>query len=258
VPELLLLLLAVYTMLLHQHHSEQQQQQPLQSSKQQLRANLLPIPAFHQHQDTLQLLPGGQAYLDVAGHAVTAAAAADSGSASDILASYLSRAQTTSASLNASLQYSSMRQQGSSVTTGNAPALSAAAVRLVLGLQLLAAGCVQRLQHQQQQRVVPEPQGSRHPFQLLLTSCVLQHRQLKAVLQASSSCLPPEVLQQAGLQLLQALAAPLQQLQLSALDSSWRAVTFKVAAGNDAGCPRELLLALRAAAAGVAIHAWCQ
>jgi hypothetical protein len=36
-----------------------------------------------------------------------------------------------------------------------------------------------------------------------------------ALAQASGSCLPPDVLQQAGLQLLQALAAPLQQLQLS-------------------------------------------
>uniref|UniRef100_A0A383VL02 Uncharacterized protein n=1 Tax=Tetradesmus obliquus TaxID=3088 RepID=A0A383VL02_TETOB len=68
---LLLQLLAGYTMLLHQQHNEQQhlqqqQQQQQQSGKQQLRADLLPIPAFHQHPDLLQLLPGGQAYLDKA------------------------------------------------------------------------------------------------------------------------------------------------------------------------------------------------
>jgi hypothetical protein len=70
-------------MLLHQHHaaylqeegssssssSAQQQQLPPRLGKQpskQLRADLLPIPAFHQLQDMLQLLPGGQAYLDAA------------------------------------------------------------------------------------------------------------------------------------------------------------------------------------------------
>jgi hypothetical protein len=43
-----------------------QQQESSSAPKQQLRADLLPIPAFHQHQDMLQLLPGGQAYLDAA------------------------------------------------------------------------------------------------------------------------------------------------------------------------------------------------
>jgi hypothetical protein len=55
-----------------QQQQQQQQQQPKkqqqQQPKQQLRADLLPIPAFHQ--DMLQLLPGGQGYLDAAAAAV--------------------------------------------------------------------------------------------------------------------------------------------------------------------------------------------
>jgi hypothetical protein len=39
--------------------------------------------------------------------------------------------------------------------------------------------------------------------------------QIRALVATSRSCLPPEVLQQAGLQLLQALAAPLQQWHIS-------------------------------------------
>jgi hypothetical protein len=80
-------LLTAWTAELHKHHTAQQQQQQQllppgtagasssmqqhkqqQPSKQQHRADLLSIPAFHQ--DMLQLLPGGQAYLDAAAEEV--------------------------------------------------------------------------------------------------------------------------------------------------------------------------------------------
>jgi hypothetical protein len=93
-------------------------------------------------------------------------------------------------------------------------ALSPAAVRLVLELLLLVSALMQRRrtasQQQQQQRVDHDYGES-----LLLQANQVLHIQIRAVLQVTgASCLPPEVLQQAGLQLLQALAAPLQQLQL--------------------------------------------
>jgi hypothetical protein len=102
--------------------------------------------------------------------------------------------------------------------------LSAAAVRLVLQLQLLAASFVQRqrvskqqLQRQQQQPPQQQLQGvedlEEAELWLMRTNFLLQ-LQIRTVVQCTGSCLPPEVLQQAGLQLLQALAAPLQQLQL--------------------------------------------
>jgi hypothetical protein len=148
VTELLLQMLTVHTMLLHQHLSkEQQQQQPSESSKQQLRADLLPIPAFHQHQDMLQLLPGGQAYLDVM-HGLSAAAC--NNSASELWQYSLYWARAFCNALEVSLQKICM--QDSTTVDCNAPVLSAAAVRLVLELQLLAAGAVQRQRQRKRSR----------------------------------------------------------------------------------------------------------
>jgi hypothetical protein len=94
-------------------------------------------------------------------------------------------------------------------------------VRLALELQLLAAAESQRTQQQRQQerQQVPEEDHLANISAVLLNnSARLLHTLIRAVAQASGSCLPPEVLQQAGLQLLQVLAAPLQQLQLSSDD----------------------------------------
>jgi hypothetical protein len=97
--------------------------------------------------------------------------------------------------------------------------LSADAVRLVLELQLLAAGAVHS-QRQNQVPPLPPPQQQQQKQQqstrgLVLATNRLLKVQIKAAAATSRSCLPPEVLQQAGLHLLHALAAPLQQLQLS-------------------------------------------
>jgi hypothetical protein len=251
VAELLLQQLTVHTMLLHQDHSKQQQQQSLQSSKQQHRADLLPIPAFHQHPDMLQLLPGGQAYLDTVGQ--IAAAVRNRYIARDGWPKCSSRDIMLVVALELSLRHICMPQQGSSRIDVSVPTLSAA-VQLVLEVHLLAASAVQCLQQQPSEIEVVQ----NHPFQLLLASMSLLHNQIAAILQAGSSCLPPEVLQQAGLQLLQALATPLQQLQQSAADSRWRAVAVQAAASESSsetvshGTLDQQLLALKAAAPGMA------
>jgi hypothetical protein len=173
--------------------SSSQGQQQQQQSKQQLRADVLPIPAFHQ--DMLQLLPGGQAYLEASAKlAKTCKPSPDFLVHAGSCCYAMYRHLCLSFSKPADQQY--------------APALSAAAVRLVLELQLLAAAEHQRCDQQQQ----GDPAIT---AVLLSNSTRLLHTLIKAAAQASGSCLPPEVLQQAGLQLLQALAAPLQQLQLS-------------------------------------------
>jgi hypothetical protein len=233
--ELLLQLLAVQTMLLHQQRTKYQQrtqqlQRPSgQSSssssssssrssrpqcKGQLRADLLFIPAFHRHQDMLRLLPaGGQAYLDAAAALHRMAAADTATAAAETLVGCTSEAVFYVNGLSVVVSCAAEHQTLSS----DSPVLSAAAVRLVLELQLLASWAVQQEQQQQQQQQQQQPQSSRSSTVLLRINELL-HIQLKSLLCASGGCLPPwvsELLQQHGLQLLQALAAPVQQLLLS-------------------------------------------
>uniref|UniRef100_A0A383WBJ7 Uncharacterized protein n=1 Tax=Tetradesmus obliquus TaxID=3088 RepID=A0A383WBJ7_TETOB len=249
VAHLVLQSVTAYTSVLHQQHTEmqQQQQQPGQSSKQQLRADLLPIPAFHQHPDMLQLLPDGQAFLNAS---VLVLVDTFCSGAAGTRHAVVGQAQKQAAALESIMD--GCMQRDSLAADGYAPLLSAAAARLLLELQLLAAGDVQR--QRQQRMAAPDVDAS---MRLLLTSTSLQHRQLKAVLQAGASCLPPEVLQQAGQQLLQSLAAPLQQLQLTAADDPFRASAAHAAAAGPSrpiksdGFMGQQLLALRAAAPGL-------
>jgi hypothetical protein len=218
VTELLLQALAGHAMLFHKEHedniSAQQQQQQQQRnirghssmlSHKKHRADLLSIPAFHQHQDMLQLLPGGQVYLDAAAVLPLATGAS---SHEDRMGACRSCAFGIIAMLQANC---TMPGSTGQALQGGGPLLSAAAFLLVLELQLLAAGAVQRLQtlHHSSEDSVEQ-----RPDRLLYACNVLLQGQIVAVLNAGGSCLPSEVLQQAGLQLLQALAAPLQQLQL--------------------------------------------
>jgi hypothetical protein len=169
---------------------------------------MLAIPAFHKHQDMLQLLPGGQAFVDVA-----AALYSD-----DVAGSQATESQKVQehgwrccSALICIILLSCFQPAGQQ----RSPVLSAAAVRLVLELQLLAAAEHQRSHQQQQKREDEAAVGKPTAAVVLLVASVrLLHTLIRAVAQASGSCLPPEVLQQAGLQLLQALAAPLQQVQL--------------------------------------------
>jgi hypothetical protein len=126
--------------------STQQQQQQQQPTKQRHCADLLCIPAFHQ--DMVQLLPGGQAYLDAA-----AEEAAGWGMNGEAYAVQLQRfasgsCQTISYYLHRHLQSIAGQQQ----LSRNAVLFSGAAVRTVLELQLLASGAVQRQREQQRQQ----------------------------------------------------------------------------------------------------------
>jgi hypothetical protein len=239
VVEMQLQLLTAFAAQLHKHHTAQQQQQlprgtarasssnsssstqqqQQQPAKQQHRADLLPIPAFHQ--DMLQLLPGGQAYLDAA-----AEDAAGWGLDDEIHAVQLrTYAGSCCHFINLYLHRHLESIAGQQQLSTNAVVVSGAAVRLVLELTLLASSAVQRQreqqrqQQQQQQVLTSEDQAITDTFALQTWN--LLGMQIKALVAASRSCLPPEVLQQAGLQLLQTLAAPLQQWQLSRCGDSF-------------------------------------
>jgi hypothetical protein len=201
------------------------QQQQRQPAKQQHRADLLYIPAFHQ--DMLQLLPGGQAYLDAAAEEA-AASGLDEGATAGQLRLYVGGCcQTITEYLHSHLESNAGQQQ----ISRSALEVSGAAVRLVLELQLLASGAVHRHREQQRQQQQQEQrqqastaEDQANTDNLALKAWILLGLQTKALVATSRSCLPPEVLQQAGLQLLQALAALLQQWQLSRMgDSFWHA-----------------------------------
>jgi hypothetical protein len=135
--------------------------------------------------------------------------------------------------------------------------LSTAAVQMLLELQLLAAGLVQRLRQQAQQgQQQQDPNLSvwmeRTAFSLLKHSAYLLREVIHAVAACrmpvgSSSGLPPELLQQHGLLLLQALSAPSEQLQLSSPDAAAELQTGGAAAVT-AGAQ---MCALRAAMSGL-------
>jgi hypothetical protein len=150
----------------------------------------------------------------------------------------------------ATLKAVCMSFKASEQATTDVLALSAAAVRLVLELQLLAAGAVQQQQQQQQQHASSRQQSAGSCGVLLRHSNALLHAQIRAIVQSGSNDVLAELLEQHGLQLLQALAAPVQQMQL------WMSL------GDDAdicggfalegvGALPQQLCALRAAAAGL-------
>jgi hypothetical protein len=153
---------------------------------------------------------------------------------------------TLQESLITSLGYALNAQHDGQAVDATAPVLSAAAVRLVL----LTASFVQRLRATKQQQQQQEVEVLEGVDEMLVQNNYLLQMQIRAVLQCTgSSSLQPEVLQQAGLQLLQALAAPLQQLQLCSRDNrllelvkGWVNVGDRVA---------QQLFALQAAAAGL-------
>jgi hypothetical protein len=124
------------------------------------------------------------------------------------------------------------------------PLLSEAALKLVLEVQLLAAGVVQRQRKQCSRSSV---EGLTKVVTGVLLHCnVLLLSMLHCMAEASGSGLPPELLQQAGLQLLQVLAAPLQQVQLCKPGDTLLAIAEE---GN--GALQYQLYALKVAAAGL-------
>jgi hypothetical protein len=209
---------------LHQQHVAQQQVQQQQQQQQRCQKTgamqQVCIPACHQDVP----VPGGQAYIEAAKAALAA------------LPSRWDHVDRAVSLLAANLQRwrksDCFHEQGY-----DAVMLSAAAVRLVLELQLLAAEEVRRRQQQQQQ----QQQLLEEDVTRQVCHCnTLLALQIKLTLQRSGgSCLPPEVLQQAGLQLLQALLAPVQLLDRGMPTSSVLNIT---GSGQ--------LYALRAAAEG--------
>jgi hypothetical protein len=242
VSEMLMQQLTACTMLLHQEHaahhvlSKQQQVSAVQCSSsssaspaalQQLQQQQQPrtalcaqlvfsVPAYHQ--GMAQLLPGGLAHTQAAAEVIVNAVAPGIGN----LHGYLWHARECAVALQSSLflrlHCSSSSGGGSSSSSSqqrssSPPEVSAAAIKLVLELQLLAASLVQRQQQQGQQEL------QQLAARLVLISNTLLQRTVRVVLEVTSGRrLLPEVLQQAGLQLLQALAAPLQLLQLGSSD----------------------------------------
>jgi hypothetical protein len=211
-----------------QHHTYEQQQRghPVgnssrtfkqQQQKQQKQRNALDlshIPAFHL--DMLHLLPGGAAYLD-------AAAAADHSSAQERIEENRHTTRVYLMMLEIMINRSSNGYPGSAPLQSDAPVLSAAAVRLALELQLLAAADV--LEQQQQRRA--DPAGEQRAIERLAQTNMFLAYQITAARRAARSCLPPEVLQQAGVQLLQALAAPLKLLQMSSPGNAFFAAAWR-------------------------------
>jgi hypothetical protein len=281
VPAVLLQLLAAWAMLLHREHNswlaaasqqqQQQQQQPalsgqssgssssssstqqgrMGSGKQRFRADLLQVPAFH-----LGLPLGSESCLN------TAAALNWDVYANQEL---FHRDAFTSEALNVmkALQVllcardvilSSSRQQLAQAWSQHL--LSKQAMQLVLEVQLLAAGLVQRQRQerwQQQQQQQPQgqlgdvPQQSRCAAQLLVSRNTLLHAMIQAVMQLGYPGMAHATLQQWGLQLLQALAAPVQQLLLCLGDASGTCLL------SGADVLQQQLYALRAALSGFAV-----
>jgi hypothetical protein len=229
-------LLTAWTAQLHKWHTAQQQQQPpgtarasssssnssstRQLAKQQHRADLLSIPAFHL--DMLHLLPGGQAYLDAAAEDAAGLGMGEAAGAIHLRNFATSSCHTINLYLRRHLRSIAGQQQ----LSRSGLVVSGAAVRLALALQLLASGAVQRQREQQRQQqqqrqhvLTPEDQTITDNF--AVQTWDLLELQIRALVATSRSCLLPELLQQAGLQLLQALAAPLQQWQLSRAGDSF-------------------------------------
>jgi hypothetical protein len=199
-------LVACIAVLHNLYEAQQQQQQPQQQRRQRAGPlqRVLAIPAFHQD----LLLPGGQAFLKAAAAVLASEFADEDDSIHNCWVNGIVAANLLHVSLTASSGSDSQQQGGVNLM------LSAAAMRLVLELQLLAAAAAeQQLQGQAQQQ-----RRRRVALTMLKISNSLLSLQIQVALQRTGgtggSCLPPEVLQQAGLQLLQALAAPVQHSEL--------------------------------------------
>jgi hypothetical protein len=268
VPAVLAQLLAAWAMLLHGEHSswmaaalqqqqavlgegsssQQAEQQRRQGSKQRFRADLLSIPALH-----LDVRPGGKAYLE-------AAAARDWGEVGEKWQFYslqaldIVRAQLVLLSARGWILAGVDEQQSHAWTKQ----ISSYPLDLTSEVQLLAAGLVQRQRQQQQQmqrqQPLPLPQlpvavvtdvtSSAH---LLMSSNMLLHAQIAGTMQLGYAGFAPEPLQQFGLHLLQALAAPVQQLLLCPGDACGTHLL------SQADVLQQQLYALRAALCGLAV-----
>jgi hypothetical protein len=212
-----------------------------QQQSRKMRADLLRIPAYHQ--DLVPLLPGGQAYLD--GMVAAVAAEADSSRKTQLSDHWADISGAVSVLVDV-LSTAAQSLPGGHNARGRSPLLSEAALKLVLEVQLLAAGALQRQRIQRSSSDLEGLTGSL--TSTLLNGNVLLLRMLQCLVKVSGSGLPPELLQQAGLQLLQALAAPLQQVQLCKPGEA-----LLMQANDRVGALQYQLYALKGAAAGLLV-----
>jgi hypothetical protein len=183
------------------------------------------------------LLPGGEGYLEAA----AAGLAALQGSRHDKMNALRRMAVevvTTWQFVLMQIVHSIVRRPGSQTLDSIEALLSPHGVRLLLQMQLLAAGRVarqsrlrqqqraekknkdkkqtrQQQQQQNEEELDPRELNKHLQATLLIRSSFVLAIVIKTAVRGGRSCLPHEVLQQAGLQLLQALAAPMQQRLLS-------------------------------------------
>jgi hypothetical protein len=196
----------------------------------------------------LQLLPGGRAHLEV----IPAWAAGEWGMVQEqSMEACRARTDTIVSLLTLSLQNccyntswitSEVQRQGRGSLL-----LSPPAMRLIIELQLLAAAAVQRQRQSLTEQQQQQQWNQVEQLKLLLSCNRLLVMQIRAAVFTQGGCLPPEVLQRAGLQLLQALAAPLQQLQLQ-LGPNRNVPGLSIPIQD--GVINQQLYALQAAAAG--------
>jgi hypothetical protein len=214
------------------------------------KADLSAIPAFHQ--GMVHVLPGLRALCDAATNVTRRSEASRVHNWGTQMMS--ARGAARSALILAD-NLASRRMAGCQQLNSSSVVLSTAAVQMLLELQLLAAGLVQRLRQQVQRGQQQQDLGLSTRLQsaaLLKHSAYLLREVIHAVAACrmpagSSSGLPPELLQQHGLLLLQALSAPLEQLQLSSADAAAELQTGGAAAVT-AGAQ---MCALRAALSGL-------
>jgi hypothetical protein len=221
--------------------SSSQQAEPgrRQPSKQKFCADLLDVPPFHldmqQHRPDL----ASETYWD-------AARAYDWSSAGEKWLLYSQRAGEIVYALDILMRFRywiharSSQQQGFSWRSW---LMSTEVHKLALELQLLAAAFVQR---QRRQGAVLDAVG--YAGDLLVSSNRLHHDIILACMQHGLSRMPSGLLRQCGLQMLQALAAPVQQLLLQPGDAIGEYLRTAVHGGQ-----QQQLYALRVALSGCAV-----
>jgi hypothetical protein len=200
----------------------------------------------------MQLLPGGPHQYVGAAAVHAAQQAAFRGSWEQQVEEQIIEAEKFVYALFCSLQSSFQGVPAEQQPSLSAPALQAAAVHLMLELQLVAASLLQ-LRWQQGQKAASKS------FLLVGLCCRMLDSQIRAVLQASgSNSLPPVLLQQTGLQLLRALAAPVQQLQLLLAHQQQKdSISGASYQPGRALCSFAVAVRRRQPHWPCAVHAWC-
>jgi hypothetical protein len=155
----------------------------------------------------MQLLPGGcQQYVGAAAPNAAGQAACFRDSREHQVTQQVTQARSFVFALICSLDLTFEDVPAEQQPSLNAQALQAAAVNMIMELQLVAAGVLQRQRQQGQEAAMPS-------VGVVGLCCSVLEQQIRALCQTSGSRSSPLVLLQ-QMRLLQALAASMQQLQL--------------------------------------------